>query len=490
MNILITRLQSVPSWLSLSTVAFIARFVNLGSESLWYDESFTAWLAKLEFPNMMKAIAGDVHPPLWYIVEWFNVRLFGNSEFALRVPSAVLGVLIVLLTWRLAQLCQFEKRTAWYAGLLAAFLPGAIYYSQDARMYPLLTFFILWAAISAIKDNWLFFSIASIGALYTQNLAVVYIAAIGIATMISKARMWRQLIKPMLAAAATLIAWLAWSPVMAKQLQAVGSGFWIQPLTMGGTLWPLASMTLGWRLPDALQLPIYVASFGVSGVGLIACRKWILSRSGLIVLALVLGAPTLAALISVLWRSIYLQRAFLPSALGLMLLWAYPMRHLSRPNRAVMNAITVPTMMIALLFHYSPANGARQDFKAWSEPIRKQWQSGDVIYHAAIDSTILTTYYLPDKPYYPYYLLPHVTDLNQSLTDETKEAMGLKQLPFNELKNLGYKRAWFIATETPLTSKEQFDFIARIRDTYHPEEISRLGNERVSCTVYLINLWE
>lgn len=491
MTNIIERLKAVPPWLSLAVIAIITRFVNLGSEALWYDETFTQWVARLDFPHMMKAIAGDVHPPLWYIIEWANIRIFGSTEVALRMPSAVLGVLVVLLVWRLATLAQFEKRTAWLAGLFAATLPAAIYYSQDARFYPLLAFFVLWAAISAIRDNWLFFCIASIGAVYTQNLGAFYVAAIGIATVISKVRVWKQLIKPALAGSATIAAWLAWSPIAAKQVAAVGAGFWMQPLTPGGVLYPLASMTLGWRIPEAFQMHAYIAGFGITGIGLIVCRKWIFTRSGLVVLAVVLGAPTLAAIVSIAWRSVYLPRAFLPSSLALMLFWAYPLRHMSRPNQAVAKAIVIPMLIIALLSHYMPAQGARVDVRKYADLLKKDWQSGDVLYHTAIDSCILLSYYMPPWPYYPYFLLPHASDLNQSLTPETKLAMGFNQLEFEKLKELGYKRVWFIATDTPKTSKEQFDFIDRILATYPNKIVYTIvlpENTAPNQKIYLIDL--
>src|SRR5262249_17597596 len=149
----------IPGWLWLAVVAAALRFVNLGQENLWYDETFTAWLAKLDLNHMFTAIQGDVHPPLWYVIEWANVRLFGSSEFALRLPSAVLGVLAVLLIYRIALACKFEPKTAYLAGFLAAILPSAVYYSQDARMYPLLAVCVLLMVNAAILEGWLVFGL-------------------------------------------------------------------------------------------------------------------------------------------------------------------------------------------------------------------------------------------------------------------------------------------------------------------------------------------
>jgi 4-amino-4-deoxy-L-arabinose transferase-like glycosyltransferase len=486
MRTLLSHFRRLPDWAWLALGAALLRFINLGSEGLWYDESFTAWLVKLRPADMFQAIQGDVHPPLWYIVEWLNVQLFGASPFALRLPSAVLGVLVVLLVWRLAGLVGFERRTALLAGGLAAVLPGAVYYSQEARMYSLLAFFILWATISAIKGRWLFFALASIGAIYSQNLAVFYILAIGIAVTVPRLRAWRDLIRPGLAGAATVGAWSVWLPVAAHQAQSVGQGFWISPLTAGGVFWPLASMTMGWRLPDNLEIHIYGISIALSAVGLIACRKWIFSRAGLIVLAVVIGAPAMAALVSVVWRDIYLPRAMLPSALGMCLIWAYPLNHLSKPNRLAARAIVAPCLVLALLFHYFPAKAGRNDFQPWARTITDGYQVGDLVYYLSLDSCILMHYYLP--PDLPYAIFPESGDLSQSLSDDTKQAMQIRSIPFEHLRGLGYKRVWLVVSVTPLSSSAELAELDTIRNGSTWLLIKGETREHIESAIYRVDL--
>ncbi len=479
------KVKHIRDWQWIIIVAAALRMLNIGAESLWYDESFTAWLSKLSLPKLFEAITGDVHPPLWYLTEWLNVRLLGSSELALRVPAAILGILCVLLVWRLALLIGFQRRTAFIAGLLAAVLPGAIYYSQDARMYPMLSFFVLWAAISAIKQKWLWFTVASIGAVYTQNLGVFYVAAIGLAAALYQAKTWRNLIKPALAGGGILVGWLPWLPSVAHQAAQVKAGFWIQQLSAAQAIWPLMSITLGWRLPNQMAIPVYATAVGITGIGLIAARRWLFTRSGLIVLAVVLGAPLLMALVSVFWRSIYLPRATLPSALGLMLVWAYPLNHLSKPNRSAARAIVAPALLIALFSHYVPSNSPRFSVPDFIAPVRSQWQPFDVVYYVALDACILTGYYLPNKP---YALMPYATDLNQSLTEESKRAMGFVQSPFDDLKAQGYRRAWIIFASNPLTAAGQLAEIERIKANYPYQIENDYETEAASQLIYLVNL--
>src|SRR5690606_35371049 len=63
-----------------------------------------------------------------------SVRLFGESEWALRLPSAICGVLLIALVFAAGR--RF-LRPHWNLALAAtvAFLPDLIVYSQTARMY-------------------------------------------------------------------------------------------------------------------------------------------------------------------------------------------------------------------------------------------------------------------------------------------------------------------------------------------------------------------
>jgi mannosyltransferase len=458
--------SKLPDWGWLLLIASVLRFVNLGAENIWYDESFTSMVANLNGKAFWTAIRGDVHPPLWYMIEWANVRLFGHSELALRLPSALLGVLGVWLLWRLALALGFERRSAFVAGLIAAALPSYLYYSQDARMYPLLVVFVLLAANAAIRGGWLVFTVACIGAVYTQNLGIVYVAAIGLAIFIARiGRGGLKVMRPLIwASGAVGLAWSPWAVWgLAYQAAQVGKGFWMPPLTLGATIYPYIAMTMGTRMADEFQIHVYAASLAALAVGLIASRSWLFTRKGLIVLSVVFGAPLLTVLVSLVWRNVYLHRALLPSTVCLTLLWAYGLTHLSKPNRRIAQAVVVPALAIGLIAHYFPQHG-REDINAWLHRyIARNWQAGDVVYHVALDSAILSNYYLAS---YPYRLMPEASDLSQSLSAETKAAIGFQESRFDDLAAQGFRRAWVVETDTPMLSAVEIREFARIKAKY------------------------
>jgi 4-amino-4-deoxy-L-arabinose transferase-like glycosyltransferase len=483
--ILIDTLCSVPEWIWLVIVATPIRLFNLSSESLWYDESFTAWLSSLPFDRMMQTIKGDVHPPLFYILEWGLVHIWGRSEFVLRFPSAILGILVVLLCWRMATLL-LNRPTAFMAGILAAILPAGLYYSQEARMYALLSFFVLCAAISAIKEQWVYLALAGIGAIYTQNLAAFYLIALAGAILLPRLTQPRAFGPPFAAFLAVGLVWLPWGLTgFLEQIRGVGSGFWIQPLTLGGALMPLATMTMGWRIPDSLQIHAYALAFALTMFGLVMGRVWLLTRRGLIILAVMLGAPTLAAVVSIIWRSIYLNRAFLPSAFTLCLLWACPLTMMNFKNRRIAWAVALPIIVIGVFAHFFPApNSGRFDMRSWIAPIRAAWQPGDVVWYVANDSAVLAGYYLD----LPWRIFPYSSDLSQSLTDETKQAMGFRSATFESLSREGFKRAWVLVAENPMTSAMQIEEIERLRTIYRPKVIETFDNTISNQALWLIEL--
>lgn len=124
----------------LSLILFLAgglRFYNLAGQSLWSDEGNSVALARQSWREIIQRTAFDIHPPLYYHLLQMWVTIFGDSEIGLRSLSAVLGVILVYLTYQLGDRL-FHRRVGLIAALIASFSPLQIYYAQEARMYMLL----------------------------------------------------------------------------------------------------------------------------------------------------------------------------------------------------------------------------------------------------------------------------------------------------------------------------------------------------------------
>ena len=77
-------------------LALILRLISL-NQSLWLDEAIEWWAVKsFGLKELLTGyMAGDFNPPGHHLLMWFWVRVFGDSEVALRMPSVLFGVGIV-----------------------------------------------------------------------------------------------------------------------------------------------------------------------------------------------------------------------------------------------------------------------------------------------------------------------------------------------------------------------------------------------------------
>ncbi len=131
--------------LGIMLLAGSLRFYGLGTQSLWNDELNT-WGIALSNSSLNGTIDAyftemvGVHPPGYYLLVHVIARHFGDSEWVLRLPSALAGLLSVFAIYLLGR-----RLYTWREGLIAALLIAVlwtpIYYSQEARMYSLLLLF-------------------------------------------------------------------------------------------------------------------------------------------------------------------------------------------------------------------------------------------------------------------------------------------------------------------------------------------------------------
>lgn len=136
-------------------LALVVRFHGITLPAIWYDEAFSVLLARYEPWQIWSITARDVHPPLYYYVLHCWMILFGDSVLAVRSLSAITDVGTLLLSIKLMSLVA-TRRATWIAALLLALLPISVRYSQEARMYSLLGFWMMGATVALvcwIKDS-------------------------------------------------------------------------------------------------------------------------------------------------------------------------------------------------------------------------------------------------------------------------------------------------------------------------------------------------
>jgi hypothetical protein len=112
-------------------LATCLRLYRLDYQGLWYDEAKIVSMSN-EFGILNMWNEEDAAKPVFEIFvlrPW--IKLFGLSEYAVRLPAVILGVFSVLLIYKLGVLV-FNRRTGLISAFLLAISPSSIYYSQQA----------------------------------------------------------------------------------------------------------------------------------------------------------------------------------------------------------------------------------------------------------------------------------------------------------------------------------------------------------------------
>jgi len=176
-------------------LGFYLRISGLDFKSLWLDEVYSVWFSGKDIPSMLNTWEMIANPPLYYIIVHFILGL-DNSEFVVRLPSAVFGVLSIVIVYKIGELLFGKKE-----GLVSAFLLSIstmhIQYSQMARAYSLFAFLSLLSLFffhKAVKENnkklWIGFTASTTLAIYTHYYAflIVLIEMLFLVFMVVKNR--------------------------------------------------------------------------------------------------------------------------------------------------------------------------------------------------------------------------------------------------------------------------------------------------------------
>ena len=128
--------------LGIVLIGAFLRVYHLGTQSIWLDEAFSVALAKMTLPQMVQATAADVHPPFYYFLLHYWIIVFGTSESAVRLLSALFGILAIPMIYVVGRRL-FNKEVGLVGALILALSSFNVYYSQETRMYSLMALLAL-----------------------------------------------------------------------------------------------------------------------------------------------------------------------------------------------------------------------------------------------------------------------------------------------------------------------------------------------------------
>lgn len=148
---------------ALLAVAAVVASLNVlgayGSDEIWSVNAVTK-----SFAEMTAELRGDIHPPLYYLVLFGWIRLFGTGEYAVRSLSTLFYLASVFALYRWGGELG-GKRAGAIAAAVYMTTPLTILVSHFARMYALLS-------LLSILSTWLYWRAFVDGKRSRGNLAL------------------------------------------------------------------------------------------------------------------------------------------------------------------------------------------------------------------------------------------------------------------------------------------------------------------------------
>jgi 4-amino-4-deoxy-L-arabinose transferase-like glycosyltransferase len=209
-------------------LATLLCYRHLADDSLWLDEIYTVWTARLPWSEIpAAAIASGSQAPLWFWISHPFVVDGTAEEFLLRFPAALAGVVTVAATYALGREL-FGHNAAFWGACLVTLAPLMARYNQEARMYSALAAATLlsarfwWRYIHRWRwRDGLGFVVSTAAALYLSYFALFSIVAeiVFAVTMLwlppsskpGEAPVWRRLKRMALVWSGVVLLFLPWA---------------------------------------------------------------------------------------------------------------------------------------------------------------------------------------------------------------------------------------------------------------------------------------
>lgn len=201
-------------------------------QSYWRDEAFSVLLASKNLKDILLLTIKDVHPPLYYLLLHFWIKLFGDAEYVTRSFSLFSHLLLVLSCFFLLNHFLKNKKVSLLGSLAILLNPFLLEYAFEASSYIFFSFPVVTAALFYLKRKYFISSLFLALMLLTHNFGIFFlIPFVAYWCYENREKLWRRKTQFVLLFGLPVLVFLGWLRFLWNQWVKVAEGYWIEPKT-------------------------------------------------------------------------------------------------------------------------------------------------------------------------------------------------------------------------------------------------------------------
>lgn len=441
-------------------LGLLLRVWGIASRPIWYDEAFAILFAKAGFKGIISGSlsldaggnAADIHPPGYYSIlsSWFS--LISDSVISGRVLSILFGMLTL---WVVFVLCRtlFDERTAQWGLLFVAIQPFHVHYSQEIRMYAMMTVFLIGVAYTlhqAIRTNqlrwWTGYALLTALAQYTQNVAVLTLIPLVFTPLFYKD--WKSFWRAGLASLTGVLLYLPWLLQLPAQFAKIQNAYWTTTPDAGRIFSTLLVYVVSLpltkiQLPISLFLIIFILVIASWHTYKIVKSSTTDGINGLW-LAYMAFAPMILMFVISQWQSVYIERGLLAAGVffALWVAWVVSWSGFHILNRNTLVVFVLVAAFIGNFQHQNYKGFPYGPYQSLNEFLYDKGNGDSVIVHSNKLSILPMFYLAPDLT--QEFVADPPESASDTLALPTQEIIGVQESETIQAAVGDANEVWFI----------------------------------------------
>ena len=393
------------------------------TQSFWRDEVYSVFMASRSVGFIVNH--SSIEPPLYYLLLHFWMKIFGQSEIAVRSLSllafAIATVIVIVWSEKL-----FKKHwLSWWLPVFFFFNPMLLYYGMEARTYGWYMLFAVLSLWAYTENNWILWISATVLGFYSHS----YFLIVPFAQVLHYIWTHRHvnfkhdpMVRSVVIAAICIAPWsLRLFAEVAKFRQS-----WYFPVNLSLVGSAMGNLFLGYEgTPWYLWTFTKVLSLIILFFGILALRSH-KTRHTAGIFATQIFFPLLVVIGISFIKPLYVNRYVIPISIAEVFIVALGMHAIQNTKLQKIAGVLWLVFIIGFNFWY-PDKHAKLDIRSTIDQINAVKTKTDVV---IADSPLIffeTLYYSTDKPHvylynpdsnpFPWYVGDALVSPSEMVTD-------------------------------------------------------------------------